>query len=96
MTDEFVLNLFTSAEGEEVILHADAAGLDMLIKELQAVRSAIDGDVCEHFHLLGEGWGGDDLTAQTLEKDGHVVQHLKVCGWTEEWAVKHKLKGQPD
>jgi len=42
---------------------------------------------------MTESWGGDGLTEPVpIEKDGHIVHHVKIYGWTEEWAKKHGLK----
>jgi hypothetical protein len=40
---------------------------------------------------MTEAWAGDgELTdAKGCEKEGQLVQHLKIYGWTDEWAKKH-------
>ena len=45
-----------------MFIHADAAGLDLLIKSLSHIRKKIDENDCEHDHLMTEAWGGDELT----------------------------------
>jgi hypothetical protein len=80
-----------STDGEQVFIHADAAGLDFLIKTLTNIRTKIDEDVCEHDHLFTDSWGSGELSDGILDKDAHLVNHVKVCGWTNEWAEKHGL-----
>ncbi len=84
-----VLCLVTDKNGQ-VFLHADAKGLDMLIKSLQQIRKKIDENICDHNHFMTEAWGGSELTEiRSLDRDWHICHHLKVFGWTDEWAKKH-------
>jgi len=87
---DHVLAVFADNDGQ-VFVHADAKGLDVFIKSLQRLRKKIDEDKCDHDHLMTEAWAGDgELTeAPGCEKEGHAVHHIKLYGWTDEWAKKH-------
>ncbi len=89
---EHVLALFSDNEGQ-VSLHADDKGLEILITALQRLRQKISETTCEHDHLITEAWGGSgELTeAQGCETEGQLVHHLKLYGWTDEWAKKKKF-----
>lgn len=90
---DYILNLTQDGDGV-THLHADKAGLETLIQRLQHLSSAIDDGICEHDHLMSEEWAGDELSTQNgIVADGHnTVHHLKLFGWTDEWAVKHGFK----
>jgi hypothetical protein len=85
------LSFSTSQEGDQVFIHADAEGLDVLIASLTRVRLKLKDDVCEHDHFMSDAWGGSDLSTRTLGSDGpsRAVDHVKIYGWTKEWAIKH-------
>ena len=89
---DHVLSLFSDTEGQ-AFLHADDKGLEILISALERLRRKIKEGVCDHDHLMTEAWAGDgELTdAKGCEKEGQLVQHLKIYGWTDEWAKKHKF-----
>lgn len=95
---EHVLALFSDDEGQ-VFLHADDKGLEILITALERLRRKISEGKSDHDHLMTEAWAGDgELTeVQGCEKKEHLVHHLKLYGWTDEWAKKHGfLKQTPN
>jgi hypothetical protein len=85
-----MLSFAFDGEGK-VSIHADTAGLDLLIASLSKVRAGVIKGECEHDHLFTEAWGGTELSQKALEKDGEVAHHVKIYGWTDEWAKKHGL-----
>ena len=95
---EHVLSFFTDAAGDQLFVHADAAGLDLLIHRLTRLRGHLDRGECEHEHLFTTAWSGaGDLTTRGVAEGEHVVQHVKIYAWTPEWASKHELRdSNPD
>lgn len=92
-TEEHLLCFATDDDGQ-LFIHADAAGPDLLIKSLNNIRNKIDENECDHDHMMTESWGGYGLTDPTAcAKEGRIIHHVKIYGWTEEWAQKHQLKG---
>ena len=89
----YTLNL-TQDGGGEVHLHLDLAGVDRLIESLSYIKNSLNKNQCEHDHLFTPDWGGSELSNKnTIVADGHsLVHHLKIYGWTEEWAKKHGFK----
>jgi hypothetical protein len=80
---------------DEVFLHADVAGLDFLIERLRWIRKKVsEGVPEEHEHLMTESWGGDELTESigSERSDTTLVHHVKIFGWSKEWAMKHGFK----
>ena len=84
--------LYLAADGgNQLFLHADAKGLDLLIASLQGLKQKVAAGKCDHDHLMTEAWAGDgELTEdEGCEKEGRIIHHLKVYAWTDEWSRKH-------
>ena len=95
-----MLSIVAESTGDVVYIHADLAGLEALERAISALRQRVKNGECEDSHLFTEAWGGDDLTESMLSQEQSSgctqVHHLKLYGWTSEWAVKHSLsQGAP-
>ncbi len=88
----YTLSFATDADGDQIFIHADAGGLDHLIRSLSHIRSKLDENICDHDHLMTDSWGGHELSERTLDEDARLVHHVKIYGWTPEWIEKHHLK----
>ena len=78
-----------------VSIHVDLPGLELLISQLELLRSQLKSNDCPHTHLTAYGIDDDLLTTTKLSDqpaEFHQVSHVKIYGWTEEWAVRHGLK----
>lgn len=77
----------------KVSIHADAEGLSVLIAALERLKRHVDSGKCEHDHLFSNAWAGHELS-ETLgcEEGGEIIHHIKIYGWTEEWAQRHGFK----
>lgn len=95
MTDTPVshfLSFSTDADGNQVFVHADAAGLDFLIRSLTRLRQRLDEDICDHDHLFTNEWSGNgDLRTRVVGEGDRLVHHVKLYAWTSEWVAKHHL-----
>lgn len=82
------------ADGEgQLFIHADAAGLDLLLRSLGHLRKRIDENDCDHDHLMTKSWGSHELTeVPPRGQEGQIIHHVKVYGWTEEWTRRHGMK----
>ncbi len=89
---DYTLSFAIDADGDQVFIHADAAGLDQLIGTLTQIRRKLDDNECPHDHLMTDTWAGSELTERTLDDGSHLVHHVKIYGWTQEWIQKHHLK----
>jgi hypothetical protein len=90
-----LLSFVTDDSGSYVAVHADLAGITMLIDELEALREQLELNDCPHTHLNSWGTGQRPLTNTKLANQANevnVVHHVKIYGWNEEWAVRHGLK----
>jgi hypothetical protein len=82
------------SSGPYVAIHADLAGITMLIDELEGLREQLELNDCPHTHLFALGVPNGELTATKLpsEEQMRTVSELKIYGWNEDWAVKHGLR----
>lgn len=90
-----MLSVVTEPDGDVVYVHADAAGVVQLEELVAYLKKKIEAGECPHDHLRSESWAGSELTetmlAQEKIKGCKQVHHVKVYGWTDEWASKHGL-----
>ena len=90
---EHVLSVIGDADGEQVFVHADAAGLDLLIARLTRLRAHLDRGECEHEHLFTTAWSGSgDLSTRGAGEGERVIQHVKIYAWTPERVAKQHLR----
>ncbi len=90
-----LLSFVTDSSGEYLAVHADLAGITMLIDELEIVREGLLKDDCPHTHLRSPIGAGNELTTTKLENqdlEQNIIYHVKIYGWNEEWARRHGLK----
>jgi len=93
-----LLSFVTDASGTSLAVHADLAGITMLIDELEILREQLELNDCPHAHLLSFVGDRSELTTTKLaDQEGEVkiVQDVKIYGWNEEWARRHGLKSPP-
>ena len=90
-----MLSIVTDAAGDVVYVHGDLQGLEALEHAIAALRRQVENGECEDSHLFAPSWGGSDLTESMLLQEQSSgckqVHHLKLYGWTDEWAHKHGL-----
>ena len=87
----YLLSFATDQSGSMVSVHMDLNGADHLIEILTQLRSSMAENDCPHDHLFDyDGLTSTMLTCQESEKN--TVGHVKIYGWNDEWAVKHKLR----
>ena len=89
---DHLLSLTTSASGDEVFLHADAAGLDKLIRSLTSLRDKLRHNQSDHDHLKTPGWAGDELSTAPARNDERAVQHFRIWAWTPDKVREQGLK----
>lgn len=90
-----LLSFVTDASGESLAVHADLAGITMLIDELEILRRELEQGDCPHAHLFSFTSQDSALTTTKLagqETEVNIVRHVKIYGWNEEWARRHGLR----
>lgn len=89
-----LLSFVTDASGSYVAIHADLAGVTMLIDELERIREELELNDCPHAHLFSSVCGGDELTTSKLasqQREANSVHEVKIYGWNKEWSQRHGL-----
>jgi len=91
-----MISFVTDPASGEVFIHADLDGMAELERIFAALKNGIAAGDCPHTHLFGPAWGGDELAGTMLDQersaDCRQIHHVKIDGWTDEWAKKHGLK----
>ena len=94
-SEPHLLSFVTDTSGQYLAVHADLAGITMLIDELESLREQLELNDCPHTHLFSPEAAGNELTLTKLadqEHENNIVCHVKLYGWNEEWAMRHGLK----
>jgi hypothetical protein len=95
--ESHLLSFVTDKSGVYLAVHADLAGITMLIDELEGIRAQLERNDCPHTHLFANVPRAELTTTKlSSSEEANIVQHVKIYGWTEEWAAKHQLKTLPD
>jgi hypothetical protein len=89
---EHFLSFSTAAAGEQLFIHADAAGLDTLIRSLTRLREKLSQGISDHDHLMTETWAGNELSRPPLAAEEQPIEHVKVWAWTPDKLREHHLK----
>ncbi len=87
----YLLSFVTDESGQMVSVHLDLNGANYLIETLEYIRDSLVANDCPHGHLFAN----DELTSTMLTNQQHEsknVVHVKIYGWNDEWAKKHKLR----
>lgn len=93
--DNHLLSFVTDESGKFLSVHADLCGVELLIENLQSIRSQLLENDCPHTHLMSPVCAGYELSTTKLQDqpgEVNVVCHVKIYGWNEEWARRHGLK----
>jgi hypothetical protein len=94
-SDSHLLSFVTNSSGRYVAIHADLAGITMLIDELEIIREEIGKNECPHTHLWSHEAAGCELTDTKVagqSEECNIVCEVKIYGWNEESAVRLGLK----
>ncbi len=89
-----LLSFVTNCEGNMVSIHMNLDGLTYLIEKLEGLKTLVEDGHCEDAHLFSSDSIGNELSSTKLETvpaEHNVVQHVKLYGWTDEWACAHGL-----
>lgn len=92
MSDEKRLLAFVvSEESDQIFLHLDKGGVEILIRSLERIQKDLDKNEGDHEHLFSEEWGGWELSIsdQADKGKGKPIHHVKIYGWTDELADKN-------
>ncbi len=89
-----LLSFVANSDSNMLTIHLDKGGIEFLIEQLSKLRELLDEGHCEDCHLFTANSIGSELTSTKIQgqvNEAVVVQHVKLCAWTQEWAMKHGL-----
>jgi len=89
-----LLSFVANSDANMLTIHLDKDGIEFLVKRLSKLRELLDEGQCEDCHLFTADSIGSELTSKKIQgqvSEAVVVQHVKLCAWTQEWARKHEL-----
>ena len=64
-------------------MHLDSEGIDLLIKELEYIKTKLAENDCPHSHLFSSEWGGWELSPQeswteTIKVNRFIISRYSV------------------
>jgi Immunity protein 32 len=71
-----LLTVERNSQQQAVEIHFDPAGLEFLIKRLEALKA--NGG---HDHLMSSSWAGTELSEEKQGVDNEIVHHLSLHLW---------------
>src|SRR5688572_26371047 len=93
-SEPHLLSFVTNASGKFLTVHADLAGITMLIDELECLRAELELNRYTHSHLFSFLPSGSQLTTTKIagdECDVNIVEQVDICGWDAESARENGL-----
>lgn len=73
-----MLTFELTPDGDELEVHFDARGAEVLMKYLQQAVEHSD-----HQHLMTAEWGGTELSAEAQGQQSKLIHHVKLMIWPE-------------
>lgn len=92
-----LLSFVADSDANMLTIHLDKDGIEFLIERLSKLKELLDSGQCEDCHLFTADSIGTELTSTKIQgqvNEAVVVQHVKLCAWTQEWAREHGLIGE--
>ena len=89
-----LLSFVSNGQGNMITIHADLAGVELLIAELVGLRDLLKIGECPHTHLHSMEEAGGHLSVAKLQdqpEEVNHVHHVKMYGWNEQWKSRHGL-----
>jgi hypothetical protein len=72
-----------SKAGDELRVHADAAGLRLLAKRLNHLAEQAAAGRNDHEHLMTEEWAGYELSSQSREAGAVLLNKVTIHTWLD-------------
>lgn len=89
-----LLSFIANASANMLTIHLDKDGIEFLMKRLLKLKERLENGQCEDCPVFTADSIGTELTSTKIDgqdNEAVVVQHVKLCTWTEEWARDHGL-----
>jgi hypothetical protein len=77
---DHLLTVELTKDGDELFIHADAAGLRYLVSALTRLAQHAEAGRKEHTHLMTEDWSGHELCSVAQDIDGSLLHQVTIHG----------------
>lgn len=81
---DHLLTFELAKDGEELFIHADAAGLRYLASALTRLAQDADAGRKGHTHLMTEDWSGHELSSVAQGPAGCLLHQVTIRGWPKK------------
>jgi Immunity protein 32 len=78
---DYLLTFELAKDGDELLVHADAAGLRYLADALTRLAQCAEAGQKEHTHLMTENWAGHELSSVTQDSEASLLHQVTIHGW---------------
>ena len=68
-------------DSEQLEVHTDNKGLEVLIKKMSQLKS-VEGK--DHLHLMTEAWGGSELSDEKQNDQAILINNVKIFKWVDK------------
>ncbi|MDH5458614.1 MAG: Imm32 family immunity protein [Nitrospinota bacterium] len=86
--DDYLLTFELDKESEQIYVHGDPTGLEFFAKALLDLAHQTREGGFPHDHFFTKEWGGNGLSSKPQEKEGKLINHVKVYGWPDNEGAK--------
>ena len=80
MSDRKMLTFELSPDGDELEIHCDQEGLDVLLRTLHRLADS-KSSLPRHDHLMTPGWAGNELTEEKQGEQNTLLNKVTVRLW---------------
>ncbi|WHZ28646.1 MAG: hypothetical protein OJF51_003444 [Nitrospira sp.] len=78
---DYLLTFELAEDGDELLVHADAAGLRYLASVLTRLAQHAEAGQKEHIHLMTEDWAGHELSSVAQDREATLLHSITIHGW---------------
>lgn len=78
---DYLLTFELAKDGDELLVHADAAGLRYLTSALTRLAHYAEAGQKEHTHLMTEDWAGHELSSIVQDSGATLLHSVTIHGW---------------
>ena len=78
---DHLLTFELAKDGDELFIHADAAGLRYLASALTRLAEDADAGRKEHTHLMTEDWSGHELSSVARGAADRLLHQVTIHAW---------------
>jgi hypothetical protein len=85
---DHLLTFELGKDGDELFIHADAAGLRYLASTLTRLAEHAEAGRKDHTHLMTEDWSGHELSSVAQDAQERLLHQVTIHGWPTKGGVR--------